>query len=93
MNDKLIQKLIIITGLTKEADCSWCAPGKYQTGAGLVAEASCTWCVAGKYQSGSGLSAAFLLALLRKTLEVMTHVRDDEGMTHGMTHWYQNACV
>ena len=44
------------TGLTQEADCAWCAPGKYQTGAGLVAEASCTWCVAGKYQSGSGLN-------------------------------------
>ncbi len=47
------------TGLTKEADCSWCGPGKYQTGVGLMAEANCTWCVAGKYQSGSGLNAAF----------------------------------
>ncbi len=46
------------TGLTKEADCAWCAPGKYQTGVGLIAEANCTSCVAGKYQSGSGLSAA-----------------------------------
>ena len=45
------------TGLTEELDCAWCAPGKYQTGAGLIAEANCTWCTEGKYQSGSGLVA------------------------------------
>jgi hypothetical protein len=52
------------TGLTQEADCAWCAPGKYQTGVGVMAEANCTWCVAGKYQSGSGLKTAFLLSVL-----------------------------
>ena len=51
-------------GLTKEADCAFCAPGKYQTGVALVAEANCTWCVAGKYQSGSGRNAAIGLYLL-----------------------------
>ncbi len=51
-------------GLTKEADCALCAPGKYQTGVGLTAEANCTACVAGKYQSGSGVNAAFWLSLL-----------------------------
>jgi hypothetical protein len=50
-------------GLTKEADCAWCGPGKYQTGVGLMAEGNCTWCVAGKYQSGSGMNTAFWLAL------------------------------
>ena len=43
------------TGLTKEADCAWCAAGKYQSGVGLMDEANCTWCVAGKYQTGSGV--------------------------------------
>jgi hypothetical protein len=54
-------------GLTKEADCALCLPGKYQTGVGLMAEANCTWCVAGKYQSGSGVSAAFWLTFWPKT--------------------------
>jgi hypothetical protein len=53
-------------GLTKEADCALCSPGKYQTGVGLMAESNCTWCVAGKYQSGSGLSAALLFSFRRQ---------------------------
>ena len=65
-----------------EADCSWCGPGKYQTGVGLMAEANCTWCAAGKYLSGSGLTAAFWLAFLTKTLEVLMHVRAGEGVAH-----------
>ncbi len=71
------------TGLTKEADCAWCAPGKYQTGVGLIAEANCTSCVAGKYQSGSGLNAAsFLLHwyLLTHTLVVYMHMTGDIGV-------------
>ena len=47
-----------------------------------MAEANCTWCAAGKYQSGSGLTAAFWLALLTKTLEVLMHVRGGEGVAH-----------
>ena len=66
-------------GLTKEADCALCAPGKYQTGVGLVAEANCTWCVAGKYQSGSGLksplNAIFWLYQLMHTLVAWMHMR------------------
>ena len=55
-------------GLTREADCLLCAPGKYQTGVGLMAEANCSLCVAGKYHSGSGLNAAPLLCLLMHRL-------------------------
>ena len=77
------------TGLTKEADCAWFRPGKYQTGVGLMAEANCTWCVAGKYQSGSGLNTAFWLAVLTKTLGVLMHVRANEGVAH----CYILACV
>ena len=62
------------TGLTKEADCAWCAPGKYQTGVGLIAEANCTWCVAGKYQSGSGLNAALWLCLLSNKLVALIYL-------------------
>ena len=40
-----------------ETNCTWCVPGKYQTGSGLVDETNCTWCVPGKYQTGSGLIA------------------------------------
>jgi hypothetical protein len=72
------------SGLTEEADCAWCGPGKYQTasGLGVMAEASCTWCVAGKYQSGSGLSTAFWLALPTNTPAT---VSDDDK--------YQLDCV
>jgi hypothetical protein len=52
----LLMLLMHGPGLTKEANCASCGPGKYQTGVGLVAEANCTWCVAGKYQSGSGMN-------------------------------------
>ena len=62
------------TGLTKEADCAWCVPGKYQTGVGLIAEANCTWCVAGKYQSGSGLNAALWLCLLSNKLVALIYL-------------------
>jgi hypothetical protein len=51
------------TGLTQEADCALCGPGKYQTGVGLMAAANCAWCEAGKYQSGSGLNTVFWLSL------------------------------
>ena len=43
------------TGLIQDGNCTWCWPGKYQTGAGLIEEVNCTWCSAGKYQTGSGL--------------------------------------
>ena len=46
------------TGLIAERNCTWCAPGKYQTGLGLIDEVNCTWCVAGKYQTGSGWSSS-----------------------------------
>ncbi len=46
------------TGLIAERNCTWCAPGKYQTGLGLIDEVNCTWCVAGKYQTGSGSSSS-----------------------------------
>jgi hypothetical protein len=54
-------------GLTDEANCTWCKPGKYQTGVGLVAEANCTWCVAGKYQTGSGVHMPVWGPLLPET--------------------------
>ncbi len=44
------------TGQIAESNCTWCSPGKYQTGVGVTAEASCSWCGAGKYQTGSGSS-------------------------------------
>ncbi len=40
-----------MTALISDDNCSWCAPGKYQTGVGMVAEVNCTWCAAGKYQN------------------------------------------
>ena len=60
--------LVMHAGVTKEGDCAWCAPGKYQSGVGLMAEANCSLCVAGKYHSGSGLNAAPLLCLLMHRL-------------------------
>ncbi len=42
------------TGRIRETNCTWCGPGKYQTGLGLIDEANCAWCVAGKYQTGAG---------------------------------------
>ncbi len=69
------------TGVTRVADCAWCAPGKYQTGVGLIAEANCTSCVAGTYQSGSGLSVNASIWLrwyrLTHTLVVYMHVTGD----------------
>ncbi len=63
------------TGLTNDADCALCGPGKYQTGVGLNAEANCTWCVSGKYQSGSGPNTAFLLSLHTKTPMFHRYIR------------------
>ena len=73
------------TGLTKEADCAWCAPGKYQTGVGLIAEANCTSCVAGKYQSGSGLNAAYFwlhwyLLTATRTFVEYVHMTGDHDL-------------
>jgi hypothetical protein len=49
------------SGLMAGSNCSWCVPGKYQTGSGLIAEVNCTWCIAGKYQSGSGFNLNWLI--------------------------------
>ena len=59
-----------------EADCVWCAAGKYQTGVGLVAEANCTLCDAGKYQSGSGLNAVLWLSLLTHQFIASMHTEN-----------------
>ncbi len=70
------------SGLTKESDCAWCAPGKYQTGVGLLAEANCTWCGAGKYQTGSGRL---------EHRSVILQCRDDSETALLLRHWLISA--
>ncbi len=41
--------LSVLAGLI---NCTWCAPGKYQTGLGVTAEVNCTLCAAGEFQAG-----------------------------------------
>ena len=52
----------MLAGLITEGNCTWCAPGQYQTGVGMAVEVNCTWCAAGKYQTGAGLVLAWYLA-------------------------------
>ena len=56
--------LLHATGLTKEGNCTWCEPGKYQTGVGMAAEVNCTWCAAGKYQTGAGLELVYVMYIM-----------------------------
>ena len=51
------------TGLIAERNCTWCVPGKYQTGVGLIVEVNCTLCIAGKYQTGSGCTDSKLILI------------------------------
>ena len=65
--------------MTEEANCTWCAAGKYQTGVGLVAEANCTWCAAGKYQSGSGVHMTLVIHATRTELALTRDMKEGCG--------------